>query len=39
MDLLKGDSRYDYAINITGELEGLLDQVLTIAKSIIHEKD
>ena len=38
MDLLKGDSRFDYEVNISGELEGLRDQILTIAKSIIHEK-
>ena len=38
MDLLKGDSRFDYEVNITGELEDLRDQILTIAKHIISEK-
>ena len=38
MDLLKGDSRFDYEVNITGELEDLRDRILTIAKHIISEK-
>lgn len=37
MDLLKGDSRHDYAIEITGELEDLERTIYDIAKSISEQ--
>lgn len=36
MDLLKGDSRYDYEITNTEHLEDIADQILSIAKKIIE---
>ena len=34
MDLLRGDSRYDYTVDITGELEDLEQTIYNIAKNI-----
>jgi hypothetical protein len=38
MDLLRGDSRYDYEVVIDGELESLSSQILKIANEIIDRK-